>query len=149
MTEMTEKYFTDKQKTMIRHIVIIVVFFALIFGVSTFAECQEKLPDGSYIVTIEGKEYRALSADKIADLQTKLSEREAGIKKISLLEQALKNRQETIEAIKVEYDLKLQKSESQSIFWRDQYEKEKKVSSDIRKRMPICSFKILLFRVCL
>lgn len=132
------------------------ILVMLVLASFTLVKCQkiiEELPDKSYIIEIDGKEYRALPVEKVREIQARLKEGEATKKAYEEYQKAFakyqKKSDELLQSTNHEWNLRLQKSEGQVKFWKEQFEEEKRYSEDLRKRMPLCSPKLIFFKICL
>lgn len=142
---------SDLMEGLLRYFFMVSAFIALMLALSITAKCQiikETLPDGSKVIEIEGVEYRAFSASKMREFASTKARADAYYE---LSKQFDLYRAESLALIKAkdaEWLLKLQQEQNKTSFYKDQLEKEKEYSTKLRKSRPLCSPKILIFRIC-
>lgn len=111
----------------------------------------ERLPDQSYIILIDGVEHRALPPNSIRDIAKLKSDykilQESNILLETSIQDIRKANNEYIQALKTEYNKKLEKAEYNSSFYKKQFEEEKKFRDKYADYLSRCT-KIVIFRVC-
>lgn len=112
----------------------------------------ERLSDQSYIILIDGVEHRALPPNSIRDIVKLKSDYKILEENNILLETSIqdirKANNEYIQALKTEYNKKLEKAEYNSSFYKKQFEEEKKFRDKYANYLSKCTGKIIFVRLC-
>lgn len=114
----------------------------------------ESLSDNSFIVQIEGKNYRALSPERMKEIQETYGERD-------LLKSQLATTQDSYTMYKVnsaralasqtaKFNFQVEKDSNTIQFWQDQYKEEKDLRERFQNRLGTCwRIPLVPARLCL
>lgn len=117
-------------------------------GLSNAQTIKKTLPDGTFIVTYAGKDYRAISAEKAREILKTRADLIKANKDIEDLTKIMGD----LEAVWMEKEedyktlLKLEKAKGEKLgaFWKQEYLKEKALREKFEKRLKRCTPKVIL-----
>lgn len=122
------------------------------FGLTFSQTVKESLPDGSFIIELEGKEYRALPPEKIKEIlllkatnNILTEESKTFHSQFDLYRETVKKQMEEAEDLKKS---EMEKEHKEAMFWMGQYSSEKALREKYQKNLTQCTGKIVFFRLC-
>jgi hypothetical protein len=113
---------------------------------------NERLPDGSVILEMDGVRYRALPPEKLREVVIKLETGRVAEERVKTLTEDFNTFKALSEEARVAAlelaEVELKKKDERVAFWEGQYLAEEKLRKNYERIVKSCTGKILIARLC-